>query len=213
MSRNRSGPSPMLIVIVGALLVFGGYYVWVGFLSFLDDAGDITAPVTRQAFTTATARAQPLPLPTVAAPIATFTPLPPCLDFRVSVERAVYRECPNQDNDVCPIRDVAPFGTEFCVYARVPDAPEWYVVELNPGGAYRDTVYMHESVIEPVNPTPTPSQTFTPLPTVTARPSDTLAPIVPASPTNTPDPAATPTPSFTPTLPLTPSPTPPNITI
>jgi len=204
MPRYRSGPSPVLIIMIGALMVFGGYYVWTGFLSFLEDRGDITARVTRQAFATATAQSAPVQrLPTLYIPV-TFTPLPPCQMFSVSVERAVYRECPSTDNRECPIRDVVTFGTELCVYSRAPGNPEWYVIELNPGGAYRDTVFMHESVIEAMNPTPTPTATFTPLPTVSPTPS-------PEPVTSEPSPAGatdTPGPVQTPTMPPAPSPTP-----
>ncbi|NLE49967.1 MAG: hypothetical protein GX613_01055, partial [Chloroflexi bacterium] len=58
MSAYRSsGPSPLLIVLIGALIVFGGYYVWTGMLRFFEDSGDITAQVTRQARASATAPA------------------------------------------------------------------------------------------------------------------------------------------------------------
>ncbi len=198
MTYRSSGPSPLLIVLIGALVVFGGYYVWMGTRSFLEDRGNITADVTRQAFSTATAQAAPLlGLPTLYVP-ATFTPLPPCQMFRVSVERAVYRDCPSTDRLKCPVRDVVTYGTELCVYGRSPDNPEWYVVELNPNGAYRNTVYMHESVIEPVNPTPTPTVTHTPLPTVSPTPSFTPPPVVTSTPTPTPNPATPPTPTPTP---------------
>lgn len=208
MSGNRPGPSPLLIVIIGALVVFGGYFVWTGFLSFLEDRGDITAQVTREAFSTATARA----IKPKASPFfpATFTPLPPCQTFRVSVERAVYRSCPSTDDKQCPRIDSLEFDTEVCVYQRVPDAPEWYVVELNPGGAYRDIVYMHESVLKAANPTPPPSDTPQPLPTVSPLPTTTPAPTTPAAPDSalTPSSGETPSPAppdATPTL--TPSPT------
>jgi hypothetical protein len=209
MSRYRSsGPSPLLVIVVGAFVVFGGYFVWTGFLSFLEDRGDITAQVTRQAFSTATAKAGPVLPPTMFFP-ATFTPLPPCQWFKVTAERAVYRECPSQDNRQCPVRDVVTFGTELCVYSRAPGNPEWYVIELNPGGAYRDTVFMHESVIKPVDPTPTPTQTYTPLPTITPVPSRT------SIPTGLPGPTHTPNPAMPPTLapPLTPSPPLPEVSI
>jgi hypothetical protein len=192
----------LLVIVIAALVVFGGYYVWTGFLSFLEDKGDITAQVTREAFSSATAKAGPVLPPTMFFP-ATFTSLPPCQWFKVTAQRAVYRECPSQDNRQCPIRDVVTFGTELCVYSRAPGNPEWYVVELNPGGAYRDTVYMHESVIKPVDPTPTPSPSNTPLPTITPVPSHT------PFPTGLPGPTSTPNPAMPPTLapPLTPSPT------
>jgi hypothetical protein len=212
MSRNRSGPSPLLIVIIGAFLVFGGYYVWTGFINFLENQGDITAPATQRAMTTATAQAAPLPaLPTLYNP-PTFTALPPCIWFEVDVNRAVYRECPSTDDEECPVREVVTFGTELCIYSRVPNNHEWYVVDLNPDGAYRDTVYIHESVVEAVNPTPTITVTFTPLPTITPTPSHT-PPSVTATPTQpsatpTPRPSVTPQPTITPSQTPTPSPLP-----
>lgn len=213
MSRHSSGPSPLLIVVIGALLVFGGYYVWIGFLQFLEDQGDITADVTREARITATAQSrQPVSLPTIYVP-ATLTPLPPCQNFYVSVERAVYRECPAQDDRECPVRDIILEGTELCIYDRVPNNQEWYVVELNPGGTYRDLVYIHQSVVRASDPTLTPTITFTPLPTITAIPTETVLPSPTPSRTPTLDPAVSPTPSPTPTPPpsRTPSPTPPQV--
>jgi hypothetical protein len=208
---RRSGPSPLFIVLIGALIVFGGYFVWIGFLGFLEDRGDITAQTTREAVASATAGAAPqVILPSPYMP-ATFTPLPPCQWFEVSVDRAVYRECPSKDNIECPIRETVEYGTEFCVYSRVPGNPEWYIIELNPGGAYRDTVFMHESVLKAVNPTVTPAPTLTPGPTVTPIPTRTPAPTLPPSPTRTPTLPPETSPTRTPTL--TPSPTLPQISV
>lgn len=217
MSRQRKGPNPLLIVVIGALMVFGGYYVWTGLLNFLENQGNLTAPVTQEARASAIAQAfTSTPRPTFFQAMSP-TPLPPCLDFEVRVERAIYREAPCSDDDRCPRVDSMTMGTRVCVYGRSPDNAEWYIVELNPGGAFRDIVYMHESVIVAVNPTPTPTQTFTPLPTVSPVPSGTPTPTPRVSPTpeaseegaSTPTP--TPPPAFTPTL--TPSPTPPRILI
>lgn len=210
MTYRSSGPSPVLVVLLAALLVLGCYYTWRGVLSFLEDRGNITAPATREAVATATAQAESLRLPPTLYFPATFTPLPPCQTFRVRVERAVYRECPSTDNRQCPVREVVTYGTELCVYGRSPDNPEWYVVELNPGGAFRDTVFMHQSVLEAVNPTPTPTRTFTPLPTVTPLPSATPGSTVRPTLADTPTPGAL---SATPPGPTTePSPTPWKIT-
>jgi hypothetical protein len=195
----------MLIVAVGMLLVFGGYFVWSGFLNFLDDQGNIMADVTKtkQAFTTATAEAIQRS-PTIYVP-ATFTPLPPCQTFIVSVTNAKLRECPSTNDQECPFREIIPYGTELCIYDRARDYPEWYVVELNPGGAFRDIVFIHESVVEAANPTPTPTLTVTPRPTISPTPSPTPQPTVIPSPTDTLNPATPPTPTPT----FTPSPSPP----
>ncbi|MBI5959990.1 MAG: hypothetical protein HY866_14720 [Chloroflexi bacterium] len=206
MSHHRSGPSPLLVVALVAFMIFGGYFVWVGFLDFLEDQGDITAQVTRQAVNTATALSAPVGrLPTQYMP-ATFTPLPPCQWYKVNVERAVYRDCPSKDNTQCPIRDVVTYDTEMCVYSRAPENPEWYIVELNPGGAYREIVFMHESVLEPVNPTPTVTATATPLPPASPTPFYT------ATPSDTPLPSITPAPTQPPVLDASPSPALPTIT-
>ncbi len=192
MPPYRSGPSPVLVVVIAAFLVFGGYFVWTGLLNFFEAQGDINHNITQVARSTETAEARP----TATRPYfpVTFTPLPPCQTFVVDVESAVYRECPSKDNTKCPVRDTVPYGTELCVYARAPENPEWYVVELNPGGAYRDIVYIHESVVEAANPTPTPSLTFTPAPTVSPAPSSTpTAPSEPANPTASPGAVPTPT--------------------
>lgn len=203
MAYRQSGPSPLVIIIFGALLVFGGYYVWTGFLRFLEDRGDITAQVTREAQSTVIAQSV-TPRPTIFVP-ATFTPLPPCQMFMVYyVDRAAYRDCPSEDNQRCPPVDVLVYGTEVCVYARAPENPEWYVIDLNPEGAYREIVFIHESVLKAMNPTPVPSMTFTPLPTVSPLPSNTPTPSPVPSPTQTVDPASTPLPTPTPALPTPP---------
>lgn len=209
MSRYRSsGPSPVLIVLIGALIVFGGYYVWTGMLRFLEDRGDITAQVTRQALASSTAPALSGglgALPTVQA-FATYTPLPPCQWFEVTVERARYRACPSEDSDICESRGSLEQGARVCVYERSQDNTEWYVVELNPEGAFRDIVYMHQSVIAAIDPTPTPTRTYTPLPTITLTPSDTPGPVMTPTPTYTPSVTDTPDPATPPTA--TPTPTP-----
>ncbi|MBN1563268.1 MAG: hypothetical protein JXA10_05480 [Anaerolineae bacterium] len=214
MSYHRSGPSPLTIILVGAFFVFGGYYVWTGFIHFLEYQDDITGQTTRNSHATETAEAAPdYILPTLFMAPATFTPLPPCRWFTVSVENAVYRDCPAQNNIDCPVREVIPYGTELCIYGRVPNNMEWYVVELNPDGAYRDIVYIHESVVEAVNPTPTITPTNEPLnlPTVSPTPSHTPAPT--AIPTETPIETSTETPPITVPPTTTPEPTLPNISI
>jgi hypothetical protein len=202
----------MLVFLIGALLVFGGYFVWTGFLKFLEDRGDITADSRRNRQSTATALAQPTfdlgsASGGVGAVRATYTPLPPCQMFEVIVDRAVYRDCPAMDNVQCPQRGTLNYGAEVCVYARSPENPEWYVIDFNPDGSYREIVFMHESVIEAANPTPTPTKTVTPGPTITPLPSTTPLPTF--TPTDTPNAEMSPT--ATPTL--TPSRTPSSISL
>jgi len=91
----------------------------------------------------------------------------------------------------------------ICVLERDYTDDEWFIVDLDDSQFFTTLGYMHESLLRPLNPTPTPSITNTPLPTLTPMPSNTPLPTPP--PTDTPNPAtpATPTPTFTP------SPTPP----
>ncbi len=203
----------MLVVTIGALLVFGGYLIWTGMLNFLESGGDITAGATADARDAALATT---PAPTSGIPTRppTYTPLPPCQLFAISVERAKLRECPSMDDNQCPFREIVEYGTELCVYTQARENMEWYVVDLNPDGAFRDIVFVHESVVEAANPTPTPSQTMTPLPTISPTPSYTPGPPGPASSTpGTPPPDGDNNPPAGPTPTLTPSATPSDITI
>ncbi|HEX3050534.1 MAG TPA: hypothetical protein VHP83_07770 [Aggregatilineaceae bacterium] len=198
-----------MIILAGALIVFGGYFVWTGFLRFLDSRGSLTYQTTQTAVASVTSAAiTPPARATIFVPV-TFTPLPPCQIFTVDVDRAVYRECPLQDNVKCPIVATVTYGTELCVYARAPENREWLVVDLNPTGAYRKIVFIHESVVEALHPTPTPTRTAPPLPTVTPVPTDTPYPTPLISPTDTPDPSTPPTPTPT----LTPSRTPQEVVL
>ena len=60
------------------------------------------------------------------------------------------------------------------------DGSEWYSIDLNPSTRRIELAYMHESIIEAVNPTPTPSITPTPSNTVSPPPTVTLTPYRPA---------------------------------
>jgi hypothetical protein len=213
MYRTRSGPSVVVTVLVGALFVFGGYFVWSGVLSFLDDQGNITAQVTRQAVASATAQTNALlpGLPTVFVP-ATFTPQPPCEWIVIVAQTALSRECPSQSYYRCPVLDRLTRGTELCSRGRAPDNEDWYVIDTNPDGIYHDYFFVHEYDVRPRDPTARPTLTFTPLPTVTATPTFTPSPTVPSStptatPSVTPTPPATATPTLSPTPSITPTPT------
>lgn len=211
MYRTRSGPSPLITVLIGALFVFGAYFVWSGFLSFLEDRGNITAQVTREALTTATAETNAVRpgLPTVFV-AATFTPQPPCEWIVIVAATALSRECPSQSYYRCPVLERLTRDTELCSRGRAPENEDWYVIDTNPEGIYHDYFYVHEYDVRPRDPTPRPTQTFIPLPTVTPTPTvpsptptdtptPTQTPVATDTATPTPLPSATPTPSITPT--------------
>jgi hypothetical protein len=168
------------------LLVFGGYFLWSGLLRFLNERGDIAAPVTQQA-ANATDRAQAAfteSADQVSIAVPTSKPTQTCLDFRVNVVKARVRECAK---DTCTVLDdLYSQGQLVCVYRPAPGATDWYEINLRPDAVFPLIAYMHSSVLDAVNPTRRPTRTFTPLPTVspvpTARPTRTLTPT--ASPSN-----------------------------
>ena len=200
--RRRSSSPPWLVFLIAVAVIFGIYYVWQGFRTYLRSGGLGIAEATQQAQILATAtasRLQSLPQPPTLHP--TFTPIPDCKAFVVSVPQAIVRERASTN---APIVTSWPEGTEVCVIDRAPGDPEWYIVDGNPKTQRIDFAYMHESVIRAVDPTPTPSITPSPLPTVTPLPTDTAT----LSPTPQPTPTvnrhatatSTATPSNTPTV-------------
>ncbi len=194
--RRNSGPPAWLIFLVAIALVFGGYYLWLGAQNFLRTGGQGVLEATEQANTFATATAFVLPATFAPAPRVSPTPVPTCIDFVVIVPNARVREEP---------RETAPIIASFfenetvCVLGKPAPESEWYMVDSKPQTRRLDIAYMHESVIEAVNPTPTPSHTPTPLPSVTPTESPTRTDTPIPVPTETRDPRVTNTPSPTPT--------------
>lgn len=219
----------MFLAILAGMLVFGGYFVWRGFLAWVDAGGDITAPVTAAASTidsqAAAAQTATLNLGTTIPLnflLVSPTPARECMVFRVIVIRARIRECPMT---TCPTMDQPAQGAQICVYGpapidpKYPDAENWYEVNLDPNDPLPRIGYMRNDLIEPINPTKRPTRTATSLPTITLTrtkrptitptPTDTLPPTDP--PTLDPNatlpptpalPTITPTPFQTPTMPV-----------
>ena len=202
---RRSTPA-WLVFLVAVAIILGGYYLWQGLRSYLQAGGLGIIEATQQAEIVASATADRLlsaPRPTLRP---TFTPIPECKQFVVSVRSAIVRERANTNS---PIVTSWSEGTRVCMIDRASDDSEWYVVDGNPETRRIEFSYMHESVIRALNPTPTPSRTVTRLPTVTAVPSSTSTRTPTPIPTATIDPlatdTATPSPSPTATLTLTPT--------
>jgi hypothetical protein len=200
MNRGRGGPPAWLVFLIGVALVFGLYYVWLGVQNFLRSGGRGVIETTERAVIVSTATAQSV-LPTRQATLMTSpTPIPECEPFIVNVPNARVRESPSEN--AATITSYFE-NQEVCVLGRVSPDSEWYVIDQNPASRRLETAYMHESVIQPINPTLTPSMTPTPLPTITATPSLTptlVTPTLTPHPTETRDPATpdTPTPTWTP---------------
>ncbi len=185
MYRYKGG-SPILVALLAALLVFGGYFLWRGALTFLSTAGNITAPATATAAATVTLRpTRTFEVPPMNLVFGTQPTARPCLEFYVTVVRARVRECPSER---CETLEMPYQGNRICVYGRAEEAPEWYEVNIYPNDPIPRRAYMHQSVIAAVNPTPRPSAT--PRPSITFTPSHTPTPL----------PSVTPRP-VTPTLP------------
>jgi hypothetical protein len=210
--RRRDGIPAWLVFLIAVALVFGVYYVWTGIRDFLRTGGlGITEATQRAAIvTTATVErrvTQQAGAAVEATRRPTSTPVPECMDFVVNVPVAVVRSAPSTRGDVVvQLRQ----GETVCVVGRASENSEWYLIDSNPRTRALEAVYMHQDIIEAMNPTPTPSRTMTPLPTVTPTfsltpsesPVPTIAPTMTPSPTNDPNLTDTPTPT------ITPSPTP-----
>ena len=194
-----SGPPTWLIFLVGIALVFGLYYVWLGVQNFLRTGGGGVVESTERAEILASATAQFLPATSVRA---SATPIPDCEDFIVTVPSANVRQDPNQTS---PVLKVFKQNETVCVIGRPSPDSEWYTIDLLPASRRLELAYMHQSVVQAANPTPTPSRTPTALPTVTATPSPTRTETPVPVPTETRDLRLTDTPVPT----VTPSPTPP----
>lgn len=193
---RRKGPSGPLIVVTAIALVMTCVLIWAFSFQWLQNNQQTSQFSTRTAEASQQADTA-TPFFFGNAP----TEVPNCQAFEVAVNTAMIRICPSEQ---CERRDIREFKDPICVFGRAesseqyPLGDEWYVINLNPNGAFRDLAYMHESVLEPINPTPRPSKTFTPLPTVTLTPSETFVPQIIS--TITPTPSPSPTSIFTPTL-------------
>jgi hypothetical protein len=187
-----------LVFLVAVALVFGAFYLYQGAQNFVRTGGlgvdeateraQIISSATAQEFTPMTTRVGFTPRPT-------FTEIPPCAEFQVSVPNAIVRESPSENGRLL---DGLNQGETVCVLGR-EEGSEWYSIDQNPETRRVELAYMHETVIEAINPTLTASMTTTPLPTVTSAPTQT--------PTITPLPTDTYTPSVTPRSTITATPT------
>ncbi|MCC6616700.1 MAG: hypothetical protein IT320_24715 [Anaerolineae bacterium] len=175
--RRGGGPPAWVVVVVVIALVMGGFYLWDGMQRFLRTGGFGVTESTQRAEVqeTATAERAEERVIVTRTPMPTPTSLPECQEFRVEVvdaPNALVRELPNLTANVI---DAFPTGTLVCVLWLEPDG-EFYAIDANIETRRQEIAYMHESVLVPLNPTPTPSITPTSPPTITPTPMDeTLA--------------------------------------
>lgn len=180
--RGQDGLPAWLIFLVGIALVFGVYYVWLGIQSFLRSGGRGIIESTQNAaiISTVTAAFIETGIPTLRP---TTTPFPPCEPFFVIVPNARVRAAPSDSGTI-----ITSFfeNDSVCVEGRVAPDSEWYIIDWKPETRRVDIAYMHESVIAPKNPTPTPTRTVTPSPSITPAPTLTLSPTPLITPTESP---------------------------
>ncbi len=164
MYENRGLPT-WLVFLVSVALVLGLYYLWVGLQTYLGTGGQGVEGATQQAIIISTTQA--VQQSTEAVPtrtlFPTFTPVPPCQDWTVEVASAIVRRAPNTN---AAIVETFTEGNLVCVIEPVTGT-EWHLIDTNPATRRIEEGYMHDDIIEPLQPTLTPSITPTPLPTVT----------------------------------------------
>lgn len=212
--KSTGGPPALLAFVLAIALVFGVYYVWQGLQTFLRTGGLGVTEATERAVVLSSATANVVTrMATIEQTLRpTATEVPPCQEFRVSVPAGVVRQGPSTGAAVA-----TQFRQGDIVCVLMKDAgSEWYTIDLNPSTRRLELAYMHETILEAVNPTQTPSMTYTPSLTVSPAPTVTNVPTeVPTRTptglpnptrdprwTNTPLPTVTPSPSNTATPPL-----------
>lgn len=201
--RGSDGPPRLLIFLIAIVLVFGVYFVGVGVRNYFRTGGlgviEATQLVEVVASATSVRATQSVQMSGVT-PRPTSTPIPDCQDFRVTAANAIVREAPSSSGTILTQYSS---GDIVCVVGVAPESTEWYLIDTNPNTNRLEPAYMHESIIEAVNPTPRPSRTPSPLPTVTQPPTLTPSDTPTRQPTATRDSRSTDTP--TPTDPPTPT--------
>ena len=196
--RQSDGPPSWFVFLLGVAFIFGGFYLWTSFQEYLRTGGlsvDQATQVSREeASATAVQRVTEVAeLPTRRP---TSTPKPPCQEFRVTANTAIMRE---QATTASQLIESIPSGTLVCVLeaSQAGDGFTWYLIDRDPNTRLIETAYMREDVIEPANPTLTPSVTVL-APTVTLTysptPSETSMPVntpIRSAPTEEPAPTGT----------------------
>lgn len=198
---NNPGPPAWFVFLTTVALILGGYYLWLGGRDYVRTGGLGVVEATERAVLLSTETAEFIAL--VSTPTTTprpsFTPVPECQAFTVTVSAAVVRLQPDTNS---PQVDVFEQNEEVCVVERVLET-EWYLIDVRPETTRLDEGYMRDDIIQALNPTSTPTTSPTALPTVT--PTETETP----TPTLTIDPNASSTPTRTEAPPSqTPSPSP-----
>lgn len=193
---RRSGPPAWFVTLIAIALVFGAYYLYVGFLGFMERGGMTPEQATQNALQRATQERQILierRTPTVT-PRPSSTPMPPCQPYLVRPDNVNVRR---QASELAAVVNILPRNTLVCVLAL---EGEWYRIDADPVTRRYEEGFIRSDLLVPQSPSPTNTGTFVPPPTITLTPSHT--------PTRTPTPTATSTATRRPTRTPVPTPTP-----
>jgi hypothetical protein len=180
-SRNNNEAPKWFVLLIGMAMVFGVYYLYVGFREFLETGGSSVQGATEQAQEAATATLErrlaldaelPTRRPTSTSP-------PPCQPFIVIVDSAIMRSQPTRASQNL---ETVRRNSELCVQGSESVGQwTWYLIDRNPVTRRIEAGYMREDLLQAQNPTQTP------LPTQQQARATVTPPV-----TNTPPPTATP---------------------
>jgi hypothetical protein len=181
--RQSDGPPSWFVFLLGVAFIFGAFYLWTSLQSYLRTGGlsvDQATQISREdASATAVQRVTTVAELPTRRPSA--TPKPDCQDFRVTAATAIMRQ---QPSTAASLIESIPEGTVVCVLEASAggDGFTWYMIDRDPVTRLIETAYMREDVIEPANPSPTPSitvipptitESYSPTPTASTTPSAT----------------------------------------
>ena len=128
--QNNNRVPSWLVFIIGVAVVFGAYYLWIGVRNFIATDGLGIQEATQQARIIITSTAERVATQeqlTQVTPFPTATPIPECMDFRVSVDRANVRQQPSLDGAF-----IVSFVENQIVCVLGQDSEEWYTIDLTP---------------------------------------------------------------------------------
>lgn len=190
-SRRHQGPPGWFVALVAAALVFGGFRLLMGVQDFFRAGGALRPTVTAQARATEVALRATNTQSAIFTAMPTNTPQPTCEDYRVRTG-AGNVNVRRQPSTQAAVLETISEGTVVCVLER---QGEWFLIDRDPRTRRIDEGYIFQTLLQPVNPTPTPTSTFRPAPTITLTPSNTPTPTPTATPTSTPTPTSSRTPA------------------
>ncbi len=189
--RQQGGPPSWFVALIAAALVFGGFRLIMGVQDFFRAGGALRPTATALARATEVSLRATNTQSAIFTAMPTNTPQPTCDDHRVRVGAGNVNVRRQPSMQAAVIETISE-GTVVCVLEQ---QGEWFLIDRNPRTRRIDEGYIFQTLLQPVNPTPTPTNTFSPAPTITL------------TPTHTPTPTPSPTPTAAPTTPPTRTPT------